>query len=142
MPAQNVIQDVLTDVNSVVQIMTGMKTIVETLNTPRSVVIVIQNYTKLQLKRLSFYHEHGGFAVTPSLIIDKQQANIYGSQSAGNSLSTGTEGSVVYDLVGENINMLVHWSNPFAGSNSSWATLVPTTSDPNFPMQAKLVNIV
>ena len=128
--AIGVIGAISATVDSAASILKGIKEISEVLNTPRSVVLVVENHTKIRLTRIWDHHKHGGFAVTPSSAIEPQSANIYGSQKKGGAIATGTSGAVIYRLEGENglgnqdLAIYIHWSNPYLGKNKCGISLV------------------
>jgi hypothetical protein len=86
------------------------------LNAVRNVVLVVENHTNLTLNKTQDEHAHGGFALPPDAQIPPQKADVFGSQSKGASVMTGTEGSIVYS--GDGLTLNVSWDNPWAGDNS------------------------
>jgi hypothetical protein len=110
----SIVSAVATTVDDAASILEGIQRIAGVLNTPRSVVLVVENYTKRQLTRIWHHHAHGGFAVTPSTIIDPKGVNIYGSQNKAMSIGTGTEGGVMYQLEGDDkLGFYLYWKNAF-----------------------------
>ena len=87
------------------------------LTAGRSVIIEIDNNTSLTLDRLTDNHSSGGFAVLPLLKIPPMTAIVFGSQSKGGAVGTGTVGSITY--IGGGISMLVGWNNAFGGDNKT-----------------------
>lgn len=130
----SVLSAVATTVDDAASILEGIQRIAGVLNTPRSVVLIVENYTKRKLTRIWDHHVHGGFAVTPSAIIAARGVNIYGSQNKAMSIGTGTEGAVIYQLEGdEKLAFYISWKNPYIGSNKCGAflcTLVPNDGLP------------
>ena len=113
-----VVSAIAATVGDVASILEGIQTIAGVLNTPRSVVLAVENYTKRRLTRILDNHVNGGFAVTPSTIIAAGGVNIYGSQNKAMAIGTGTEGTVRYQLEGdENWALGIYWNNPFIGEN-------------------------
>jgi hypothetical protein len=100
----------------------ALSAIIPQLNKPRSVVIEIDNNTERTLTKVWDHHEHGGFAVTPESAIPPRHVQVFGAQSRGGSVATGTEGHVVYDVDGL-AKLTVYWNNPFFGDNQSSATI-------------------
>jgi hypothetical protein len=94
-----------------------VKAVLDVLTAGRSVVIEVDNNTSIQLTKIADNHDHGGFGALPSLTIPPKTADVFGSQSKGGAIATGTEGSVTYS--GDGLIMLIGWDNPFAGGNST-----------------------
>jgi hypothetical protein len=92
--------------------------VIPQLNGVGSVVLEIDNSTGATLTRVRDEQKHGGFAVTPESVIPPHHADVFGAQSEGGSVGTGTEGSVVYKIgnVGE---LTISWDNPFFGDKSA-----------------------
>jgi len=84
----------------------------------RSVVLIVANHTDQQLEKVGDNHDHGGFAVPPRAI-PPHNVLVFGSQSSG--FLTGTEGNTTF--AGNGFTMTVNWDNPWAGTNSSDASL-------------------
>ncbi len=105
----------------------GVKATIEVLNsvTPyissgsRSVRLEVDNNTNQTLWVASNSHQRGRFGLLPYGRIAPFSYDVFGSKSTG--LFTGTEGRVLYQ--GNGINLNVYWSNPWAGSNRCNATL-------------------
>jgi hypothetical protein len=93
-----------------------IKTVVNNLNQPRSVLLTFANNTSKQLQLSGSDHAHGGFSVSPQGIINPRDSAVFGSQSKAGSIGTGTEGSVSYQCDG--LIVTCHWDNPFIGENS------------------------
>jgi hypothetical protein len=87
------------------------------LTAGRSVIIEIDNNTSLTLDRFTDNHDSGGFAVPPPLTIHPMTAVVFGSQSKGGAIGTGTVGSISY--TGGGVGMLVGWNNAFGGDNKT-----------------------
>jgi hypothetical protein len=83
----------------------------------RSVVIEIDNLTDTLLAKILDHHESGGFASFPEPQIPPHTADVFGSQSKGGAIATGTVGSVTYAADG--LEMLIGWNNPFSGDNKT-----------------------
>lgn len=88
------------------------------LNTARTCAILVNNATDHPLRVVNHHHDWGGFAAVPDLDVPPHTASLFGSQSSGGSLFTGTEGRVIYTIRDINTLWRVEWSNPFAGSNN------------------------
>jgi len=119
------IEDVA-NLSAVAAAISKVEDILKSINGARSVVLQVDNHTGQLLNRVSDEHSHGGFAVTPSAQIPAQKSDTFGSQSNGNSLFTGTEGSVSYAADG--MNLVITWDDPFIGGNGCNASL----GGPNF----------
>jgi hypothetical protein len=87
------------------------------LNTARTCRLLVNNETDLRLTLDSHHHDHGGFKELPDAMIPPRAASVFGSQSRGGSLFTGTEGRAVYAISNAHTYARVSWNNPFAGSN-------------------------
>ena len=87
------------------------------LNTARTCLLEVTNKTDHVLRVVSHAHPHGGFAVPPSQEIPARTVDLYGSQSKGGSVMTGTEGSVTYRIGDLDTRMTIGWNNPFVGGN-------------------------
>jgi uncharacterized protein with LGFP repeats len=98
----------------------SLRSVVESLNTARSVVVTVANNTGQPLQLRSHHHDHGNFrpANAPGMI-EAKTSIVFGSQSKAGSVATGTEGWVTYG--GHDFEVVLHWNNPFVGSNSSHA---------------------
>lgn len=96
----------------------SLRSVVESLNTARSVVVTVANHTGEPLQLHSHHHDQGNFRPTnaPGLIAERASV-AFGSQSKAGSLATGTEGRVVY--AGRDFEVVLHWNNPFWGDNSA-----------------------
>lgn len=114
--------DIQAEVEKVRKTLGDLKAILDQLDKARSVVCVVENLTDAPLTYVGSDHDHGGFAATPPSVINAHAGGGFGSQSSSGSLFTGTEGWVRY--VGlDGMGVRFHWDNPWAGSNSSDATL-------------------
>ena len=88
------------------------------LTSARSVVVEVDNNTGLTLTKIADNHDHGGFAALPHLTIPPHSVDVFGSQSKGGAVATGTEGSVTY--ASDGLEMLIGWTNAFAfGDNKT-----------------------
>jgi hypothetical protein len=99
----------------------AIKALATFLTGARSVICEISNNTELTLTKTGDNLDHGGFAVSPDVVIPPHTASGFGAQSVGGSIATGTEGRVFYSAPG--IDFTAHWDNPFIGSNSSDASV-------------------
>jgi hypothetical protein len=102
----------------------AVKAVEDGLTSERAVVLEIDNVSGFKLTFESSNHDHGGFKDTPPFSINDQQSALFGSQSSG--LFVGTQGRATYIIDGVN-RLTVKWDNPFAGSNSSDATVEGAT---------------
>ena len=118
MSGSSIPQSVKTSLEAAALAVSDLNTVITSLNTARSVVITIANNTSMTLNLLNTSHTHGGFSIGPPGIISKQTTVVFGSQSKANSIATGTEGSVTYQVDGAT-TFTVRWDNPFIGSNES-----------------------
>ncbi|PGM63518.1 hypothetical protein CN947_08810, partial [Bacillus cereus] len=110
------IMGIISDISGVGSAINTVKSVIEGFNTARSVILEIANNTDLTLTKVSEDISHGGWAVTPQGQIPPQKALVFGAQSSGGSLFTGTEGSITY--TGDGIQLTAYWDNPWAGNNS------------------------
>ena len=94
------------------------------LGADRSVVLEVNNNTSHTLTVVSTNHSHGGFQHPPDAVIPPKSASGFSSQSSG--FLTGTEGSVTYTSDDGKFTFNVSWDNPWAGSNSSGASVSNT----------------
>jgi hypothetical protein len=81
----------------------------------RSVVITVSNQTSGSLAKIDDVHESGGFAKIPALTIPPFSTDTFGSQNT--DPLQGAIGSVTY--AGDGFTLLVDWSNPRVGPNST-----------------------
>ena len=88
----------------------------------RSVVIEVDSQLRVPVTLDSSDHDHGGFGtMLPKPVIDPMSFDVFTSRSSG--VLTGTEGHVRYRF--NDRTMVVHWDNPFIGSNSSDGNVDP-----------------
>jgi hypothetical protein len=104
-------------VGDVAQITQNVQTIANIINTPRKVIITIENFTDQILQYVDGPFVHGDFAQTPSTQIPPRQANTFGAQSRAFSIGTGVEGKVRYVLPDQTFFEL-YVDNPFFGQNN------------------------
>jgi hypothetical protein len=95
--------------------------VINALNTPRSVILIVRNQTDAEFSRVADSHAHGRFSTPPAPHIPPGKAAVFGSVSADWSVGTGTEGTVTY--VGQGVRVTVNWDNPFVGDNSCGSSL-------------------
>src|SRR5262249_17961255 len=95
----------------------AIKAVADLLTSGRSVIIEVDNNTDLTLTKITDHHESGGFADLPRLGIPPRSVEVFGSQSKGGAIATGTVGSVTYAADG--LEMLIGWNNPFVGDNKT-----------------------
>jgi hypothetical protein len=95
----------------------AIKAVGDVLTAGRSVIIEVNNNTDLTLAKISDDHSSGGFAVLPQLTIPPHSVDVFGSQSKGGSIATGTVGIVTYGAPG--LEMMIGWNNPWAGDNKT-----------------------
>jgi hypothetical protein len=103
--------------NSAQALVAVIQSVGAALTSARSVVIEVANNTDLTLTKISDNHDSGGFAQLPALAIPPHSVDVFGSQSKGGAIATGTVGSVTYAAGG--LEMLVGWNNPFSGDNKT-----------------------
>lgn len=96
--------------------------VIPQLNGARLVVLEIDNNTGATLTRVRDEQKHGGFAVTPELVIPPLYADVFGAQSKGGSVDTGLEGSIVYKI-GNLGDLAILWDSPFSGDGSASAAV-------------------
>jgi hypothetical protein len=104
------------------EIATAIDTVAKALDGARTVVLILENTTHHPLELIANSHEHGGFDVTPALIVPKRSTAVFSSKDKG--FMTGTEGLVRYrikDNLSEESLLLCTWNNPFVGSNKAGA---------------------
>jgi len=70
----------------------------------------------LKISSHHHHHSHGGFAEPPNQEIPPGQLDLFGSQSKGGSLFTGTEGKITYESP-DSYFLRVSWDNPWLGGN-------------------------
>jgi hypothetical protein len=99
-----------------------ISSVIPQINGARSVVLEIDNNTGATLTRLRDEQKHGGFAVTPESVIPPLHADVFGAHSKDDSVNTGTEGSVVYDI-GNSGELAISWDNHFFGDSSAGAAI-------------------
>lgn len=87
------------------------------LTAGRSVIVEVDNNTPLTLTKITDNHDSGGFATLPHLTIQPHTAEVFGSQSKGGAVATGTVGSITY--TGDGLVMLIGWNNAFSGDNKT-----------------------
>jgi hypothetical protein len=93
-----------------------IKSILDTINASRSVILILENNTNMKLRKISENLQHGGWAITPKGQIPPKSTLVFGAMSAAWSVGTGTEGSITY--AGDGVELTIYWDNPFIGSNS------------------------
>jgi hypothetical protein len=81
----------------------------------RSVIITVSNQTSGSLAKIDDVHESGGFAQLPALAIPSSSTDTFGSHNT--DPLQGAIGSVTY--AGDGFTLLVDWSNPRFGANST-----------------------
>jgi hypothetical protein len=138
--APNALEAVSGFVHDVRSTLEDIQKIAEILNENRSCTIEVDNNTKLRLQVERRSTSHGKFAdPLPQEHIDAEQANVYGAQSDGGSIWTGTEGSVTYmsdSFAPQPIRFILHFDNPYFGSNSAGAIRMGPGCDPLFTVAA------
>ena len=83
----------------------------------RSTVVYFTNRSQCNLVRSSFGLDHGIWDKnTPPEVIERLSAVVWASESHG--FCTGTEGTAIYQCIGHNCRVKIHWNNPFIGANS------------------------
>lgn len=108
---------ILSDIGEGAAIAVAADVIWGKLNTARTCLLQVTNATDFPLRVSGHSHAHGGFGEPPSMEIPPHMVDTFGSESAGGSIFTGTEGWVSYEI-GELATVgRVRWNNPFIGSN-------------------------
>jgi hypothetical protein len=114
--------DIQQEIQKVQQTLGSLKAINDQLNKPRSCICIINNVTDVVLTYASSNNDHGGFATTPPPSVNARASAAFGAQSSSGAIMTGADGWVRY--VGpDGMGVKLHWDNPWAGGNSSDATL-------------------
>lgn len=91
----------------------------------RSTVVYFTNRSRCNLIQSKTNLDHGIWdQKTPPATIEKLSAVVWASES--NGFMTGTEGTAIYECIGHNCTVKVHWNNPFVGGNSYKETLSDT----------------
>lgn len=130
--SQGALSNVVKIAKDVTELLNVVKKIEETLDTPRSVSMVVLNYTNSTLRIRHTRHEHGGFGEPPSHHIPAKHANVLSSQDKG--FMTGTEGSISYAIDGSSDSYNIFWNNPFMGGNTqSSSVITPMPKPPGYP---------
>ena len=117
---QTVINAIVAPFTAAAEIATAIDTVATALDGARTVVLIVENTTHHDLELVANSHEHGGFDVTPALIVPKLSTAVFSSKDKG--FMTGTEGLVRYrvkDNLSEETLLLCTWNNPFVGSNKA-----------------------
>jgi hypothetical protein len=109
-------EETLGQVKAGADIVKAVIDIIKAVNTARSVVLEVDNNTNFKFRRVSDHHAHGGWAKPPSNEIGPKSSDVFGSQSTGGSVMTGTEGEAAYTN-GEGLQFTIRWNNPWAGGN-------------------------
>jgi hypothetical protein len=133
-----VLEGVLAAVGAAPKITKSIEQIARTLDGDRSVVLIVENATKHPLERISTHHDHGGFVVTPDIVIPPMSVGTFSSADIG--ALTGTKGQVVYRLRDdkhEDTVLEINWANPFIGTNK--ATGFAWANGGNSPHKASAV---
>ena len=105
---------------AVITTIDAVKQILHEINPPVSGIIGIENRTGKTLLRAQEHLDHGGFATDRAVEIPPGATDNFGVRSSSNSIATGVEGRVTYDVGGEGHTFLVvHWNGPFIGENTS-----------------------
>lgn len=81
----------------------------------RSVTGTIVNKSACALRLIRHEHAHGSFDTLPPTDIPAGGTGTFVTSTAG--LFTGTEGFILYDVVGAEATFEVTWDNPFVGDN-------------------------
>src|SRR3954452_23857637 len=112
--------DVPGGATAVITTIDAAKQTLHEITPPMSGIVGIENRTGKTLVRTEEHLEHGGFATDRAVEIPPGATDNFGVRSSSNSIATGVEGRVTYDVGGEGHTFLVvHWDGPFIGANSS-----------------------
>jgi hypothetical protein len=138
MAITNIIDAIVAPFTATAEIATAIDTVAKTLDGARTVVLILENTTHHPLELVDHSHEHGGFDVTPALVVPKRSTAVFSSKDRG--FMVGTKGWVRYrindklsEALSEETLLLCSWSNPFVGSNQASAS-----AHWNFPGPANL----
>ena len=85
-------------------------------------MLILENTTHHPLELVANGHEHGGFDVTPALVVPKRSTAVFSSKDRG--FMTGCKGWVRYrikDNLSEESLVMCNWNNPFVGNNEASA---------------------
>lgn len=113
-PAETAVSGIITPIGSVGSAVEKIKNNLMEFNRTRSVVLEIDNNTDLTFTKGSEQHEYGKWAANPQDKIPPKTAMVFGSQNAGSSSTTGTEGWMWYTAPG--VAIRIYWDNPFWGT--------------------------
>lgn len=105
---------ILTGIANAKSAVENVEKIISVINTPRSVVLQINNHTDLTFRKVYEKHTEGGWALTPTGQIGPKQTLVFGAQSIPWTLQ-GAIGKVIYEAPG--VELDISWSNPYGGSN-------------------------
>jgi hypothetical protein len=130
---------------------TVLQLVANMLTGARSVTVEVDNNTDLTLVLFSQGHYHGGWAVKHPLLQigprkpdPKDCTDVFGSQSTGGSIATGTAGWVGYHGYKGNpfgskpiLRFTVQWDNPYLTDNDADAWLVMLDRSKGMPYKAR-----
>src|SRR4029077_2707362 len=108
----SIIDAIVKPFTAAAEIASAIDTVAKTLDGARTVVLILENTTHHPLELVANSHEHGGFGVTPALIVSKLSTAVFSSKDKG--FMTGTEGLVRYsikDNLSEESLLLCTWNN-------------------------------
>ncbi len=108
------------------------------LNGARSCTIEVDNNTKLQLSVGQPNNSHGKLAgPLPQDHMAPESSMVFGAQSDAWSIGTGAEGTLPFindSFAAQPINFVIHWDNPFGGSNSGDGSIIGNGGVPLFEL--------
>lgn len=132
-----VVSAIATAVNDVASTLEAIERIAAVLNTPRSAVLTFENYTKRKLTKIFESITSGGYAATPSPIIDPETTMICGARNTAGSVFRGTKGIVMYEIEvqeeDDRLALYAGWHVPWEGPNTCTAVLLTVLGDSPFP---------
>jgi hypothetical protein len=99
---------------------------IRSLDTARSVILHVYNYTETELEIDWHKHDNGGWLINSTWVIPPQTSDTFSSRDTGQW--TGTKGSVTYNVVGSDFDVQIRWDHPYYGDpNSSTSGNFPST---------------
>ena len=116
MTTLTIIDAIVKPFTAAAEIATAIDTVAKALDGARTVVLIVENTTHHPLELVANSHEHGGFDVTPALIVPKLSTAVFSSRDKG--FMTGTEGLVRYrikDKLSEESLLVWYLEQPVCG---------------------------
>src|SRR5687768_7780912 len=75
--AESIIDAIVKPFTAAAEIATAIDTVATALDGARTVVLILENTTHHPLELVANSHEHGGFDVTPALIVPKRSTAVF-----------------------------------------------------------------